>query len=246
MPIIQSLEELLIIKSTKRREVISPIYESILDLALTVGNVARKVAHKIRDAFHLYSLTIDRIIKLVSLALQTKTTVRWFQFDKNNRKGGEAYLKPVNSVEVAKTVATSSMSDINLLSIQNENALVFHSPLNEKCDVLFSSDSNFTFNFASYNLQPEKLLFTAPHHGSKNNANAFKEIAKISNDNTVCLKCRTHSVSIGQDFLNISNRYCSTCNRPKPVSQTKKRVCFELDKWSTTGTPRACSCVLEV
>ncbi|WP_264403215.1 MBL fold metallo-hydrolase [Vibrio owensii] len=238
-PIISTIDELVATSSVDGESLSTIIYEKIVNLALIIKKTSKALIKKITDALKFYCMTIDRIRSLVTKALKANVRIRWFQFDENKRSGGEDYLKPVNCVEVAK-VSASSTGSFNLLTIQNKCALVFHSPFNSGKDIIFSSDSNFDFDFNSYNLVSKKLAFTAPHHGSKNNSNAYYCLKNISNIDTVCLKCRTSSVSIGTEFLNVANKHCNCCNRG---AKNYQRVTFDISKWTFLNKPRACICV---
>jgi hypothetical protein len=70
------------------------------------------------------------------------------------------------------------------LSIQNVESLVFlKQKTTDEPAVLFLADSNLSFKSNSdfpepANLPKRQLLLTAPHHGSKENNNAYKVIDK--------------------------------------------------------------------
>ena len=106
--------------------------------------------------FH-YDPTFTKLFKLAKnirdiaiAAVQKGCRIRFFEFNKHYHCGGEAWLSPVNSVELPCPV-TKHISPLQYLylSESNRQSLVFYSPETEDDPgVFFSADSDLDFKIA--------------------------------------------------------------------------------------------------
>lgn len=168
--------------------------------------------------------TAENIRELAILAFLKGVKIRVFDYNKNNTpKGGEFFLRPVNSVEVIsfKKDISNHLNYLSL-SVQNSKSLVFQSPKAEgNPGVLFCADSNFSFSREnSLNFLDETYLITAPHHGSKSNASVYKKIAKQLPLTASTVFVRSDFASSKKrpcdDYLDLKNarRVCTNCRHP--------------------------------
>ena len=180
-----------------------------------IGSIARN-----------YVELFGKMRELVVAALKRRIRIRFFEFSKYSSSGGEpGFLEPVNSFEVLslpalkRLGASFTLLQILVLSVQNEQSLVFISPQN-KClpAALFCADSDLKF------YQPIRwskgMVTTAPHHGSVSNDHAYWRFMVESAGLTITW-LRTHHSSVNQlaGFLisvnghHVESTYCAKLQR---------------------------------
>ena len=173
-----------------------------------------------------YVELFGKMRELVVAALKRGIRIRFFEFSKYSSSGGEpGFLEPVNSFEVVNLPALKRLGagftllQILVLSVQNEQSLVFISPQNNHLPaVLFSADSDLKF------YQPIRwskgMVSTAPHHGSVSNDHAYWRFV-VEGCGLTIIWLRTHHCSVKQlaDFLISANgqyvesTYCTRFQR---------------------------------
>ncbi|WP_274883008.1 MBL fold metallo-hydrolase [Vibrio harveyi] len=185
------------------------------------------------------------ISDIVDLAMNLGVTCRWFNYVDSNPSGGEPFLEPINCEEFLSTHITKiKPKDFYNLNRKNKEALVFKSCLSNRALVIFSSDSNFNFSQPlPVGFSKESILYTAPHHGSVNNANAYSRLGKITDQNSYCI--RSHGSSkVGSCHVNAqAQKYCTQCNTMKGT--TAKIVEAKLDvnmAWNLLTQTPICQC----
>lgn len=182
---------------------------------------------KNRSRFKLFIDAIDtaeKIRKLAILSYHSGAKIRWFEFDGSQApSGGEAYLRPVNSREIIQTSKYRDALMYLSLSKANRESLVFYSPTpDSSCDVLFSADSDFSFQQKLPNIGRGSIV-TAPHHGSENNRNAY---ITLQNQSLITRK----SIFVRSDGRfksrpgatyksSVAKRACTLCRHPDTERQ---------------------------
>lgn len=174
--------------------------------------------HPFSNLFNEAIRAADRIIEIAKLAYAHGSRIRWFDYDeyKNNgfqTMGGEAFLKPQNSVEIARFKKTKIKFLYKLaLSVANRESLVFLSETENEPKVLFTADSDMAnINVPAFNL-PEELIVTAPHHGSDSNQNVYnlfknKEPLWVRSD----MRSRKRPCKV---YRELKYKYCTLCDNP--------------------------------
>lgn len=172
-------------------------------------------------------LAIDNIIKIAGLAYQKGCKIRWFNpvdyctLDSVNY--GFVALNSHELFSVQKPRNAHCFALLCLLTVVNKYSLVFDCWKDDIPIIRFSADSDCTYKSASYN---EKIIVTAPHHGSDDNRKVYNA---INNNNVIWVrsdgKSRKRPCS---DFKNLKNKYCLACY----THGFRKEIIFEYDKGS--------------
>lgn len=131
--------------------------------------------------------TLARIRKVAEQAVKHHVPIRWFdytEFAKTRLASGgiDGLLAPMNAVELT-TPPSPAMRLWALLSVVNQESLVFCSHPDDGAAVVFAADSplgdgpgfNQSFLLGQHFCR-ERLVVTAPHHGSDSNAIAYDHI----------------------------------------------------------------------
>lgn len=211
--------------------------------------------------------TAEAIRAIASAAVSFDIPVRWFDFEpfeaeKPPAGGYEGFLIPLNAVEIqARARETEALRLFLSLALTEQNvaSLVFQRvETNEEPGVVFVADSRLAFGLA----RPEKdfpnhlqklsrpIIYTAAHHGSRNNDNAYKVLSGWLG--------RLYSGSIAirnggvwnqklDGYLGIEKRRCAQCLQchEKGWSQlvqinTKGAIwSWPSDQGGVCGTPKA-------
>lgn len=125
----------------------------------------------------------NRIRALALAAHHHGAKIRWFDFDEasrtDNPQGGEAFLQPLNAVEITTGHALRKLGILRYLalSVANRESLVFAAPEGHGWSgVVFAADSDMA---CSSHIPPfsRPAAITAPHHGSESNAAAYQAVA---------------------------------------------------------------------
>ncbi len=167
-----------------------------------------------------------RIRKVARAAHHHGARIRWFDFEEARRRGtpagGEAFLHPINSVELTAHMLRRKVSALRFLrlSVANRESLVFVAPEDpNNSAVIFSADSDL----ASLRSVPATRtpLVTAPHHGAETNAAAYGVIAASLPSGLDPQWVRSdgnYRKRPGATYLSGANRVCTLCraaSRPK-------------------------------
>jgi hypothetical protein len=163
---------------------------------------------------------------LVTTAFARSIKIRWFEHKSGTSGDGEKYLCSVNSEEITKQFQVRRYSPLVYLSLTAANieSLVFRSPsghsanLSKKTelgpDVLFCADSPLA---SKPNLPiGEKVLITAPHHGSVHNESAYNHINDVLTRKNIASATWIRgngNVDLGDWYLQIEDRkMCVKCS----------------------------------
>lgn len=198
-----------------------------------------------------YLAATDRIKEIALLAYHAGITVRWFEYDTKNPKGGIPELVPLNSRELIK-IRKRKIEKIThyiALSVANKRSLVFLSPAdNEAPDVLFNADSDLS------GVQSAKLanncIATAPHHGSASNRWVYGYVESWMGGSPYLLNWirsdGAFSTRPCPAFINTKgSRYCTLCNASSTKAlQPKQAVRFTgtPTNWVASPSVRPCTC----
>ena len=188
-----------------------------------------------------------RIKEITSLAYKKSLKVRWFQYDPAMQAtGGENYFKPVNSIEINK-LYSKKMSAFQYLTLtrSNKESLVFYSPKIESLvdGVLFSADSDYSFDQNIPSDLGKNPIITVPHHGSKSNEKAYnaKQLKTyVSNTNTILVRSDgSYKNRPGKNYKSFKlNKFCTRCNGYK----TGQTIVMTPTNRSWTSSNYSCSC----
>lgn len=185
------------------------------------------------------------ITDIVDLAINLGVICRWFNYVDSNPSGGEPFLRPINCEEFLSTqISTIKLKDFYNLNRKNKEALVFKSCQSNKAMVIFSSDSNFNFSQAlPSGFTKESILYTAPHHGSAKNANAYSRLNKITDQNSFCIRSHGRS-KVGSCHVSaLAQKYCTKCNTMKGITPKIVEAKFGVNMtWSLLTQTPICQC----
>ncbi|KAA1153176.1 MBL fold metallo-hydrolase [Pseudoalteromonas distincta] len=200
--------------------------------------------YNITNVIHML-IQFEVISDIVNLAMNLGVICRWFNYVDSNPSGGEPFLEPINCEEFLSTQITKiKPKDLNNLNRKNKEALVFKSCLSNRALVIFSSDSNFNFSQPlPVGFSKESILYTAPHHGSVNNANAYSRLDKITDKNSYCI--RSHGSSkVGSSHINAqAQKYCTQCNTMKGTTAKIVEAKLGVDMtWNLLSQTPICQC----
>jgi|GEM_PF-3347431 len=180
-------------------------------------------------------------ITMVSSSLSSGAHVRWFKYSRSlvDRLYGFG-MSAMNSTETAVTLYSPDvfLQQLYLTTI-NVEGLVFKFSCGQHPDILFCDDSNLSFTSTRIQLK-NKLVVTAPHHGSTSADAAYGLI--MGSDLIYVRSDRSQTKRPGNGFLrqNRQNRYCTICRNMGP----KQKV----DVVYTGSSPRVygkkCKCQL--
>lgn len=126
--------------------------------------------------------TAERIRSLAVAAHHQGAVIRWFDFDEarvHGPGGGEAFLRPLNSLELAPGHALRKLRLLRLLalSVANRESLVFYAPESTNSSgVIFTADSDMACSTALPSFARD-VVVTAPHHGSEANGGAYAHVS---------------------------------------------------------------------
>lgn len=210
-------------------------------------NNASKLTIKQNKLFSKLFSSAMKIKEITSLAYKKRLKVRWFQYDSNSQaSGGENYFKPINSFEINK-LYSKKMSALQYLTLthSNKESLVFYSPKIENLidGVLFSSDSDYSFNQNIPSDLGKTPIITVPHHGSRSNERAYntKQLKTyVSNTNTILVRSDgSYKNRPGKCYKSFKlNKFCTRCNGYK----TGQTIVITPTSQSWISSNSRCSC----
>ena len=198
------------------------------------------------NLFYKAVAVANKIATIATRAAKKGIKIRWFEYSSQSR-GGESYLKPVNSVELSSLkVGRYNALEYLGLSSADKMSLVYNAPLEESGPpVLFSAESLFDFS----NSIPWKnnMLITAPHHGSEANAVVYEKLEDYEENNEDINPVWVRSDSENhhrpcEEYINASgNRFCTVCNNP-PRNKQPVKLKVKKGKWVPEGNTNKCHC----
>jgi hypothetical protein len=194
----------------------------------------------------------ERIRGIAEAAYNRGITVRWFEVCHNSQKHLQGHCKiinPLNSREILriKPCRKENLLDFLALTTSNCESLVFFvQPTDEHPAVLFTADSDLRdINLKVLDLK--SAIITAPHHGSENNAYAYKQVANevypYENSLIWVRSDGRFSSRPGHSFLSAPGiHYCTICCDSR---RQKQPVILESIKCQWISCSKKCSCQLE-
>ncbi len=190
-----------------------------------------------------------QIRAIATAAFHRGIPVRWFEFDTATPSGGVPALQAINAHPVARVrPRVGSLLAWLALTVSNKESLVFWSPPIERHPgVLFTADSDLKDIRLPTHLN--RAIATAPHHGSKANANAYKAVETTAQDGFPSI---TWVRSDGRDrsrpggtYLGLAaRRLCTRCRHAGGGWTTEQAVYLYSCKgaWTRHRTSQVCSC----
>lgn len=182
-----------------------------------------------------------RIRAIAIEAFHRGIPVRWFEFDTVDPKIGNLPLQPLNARLIALVrPLVGPLLNLLALTVSNKESLVFWYPPNDKHPgVLFTADSDLTG--ISLPGQLQNVLATAPHHGSEENAKAYRKVNQKANSVTWVRSDGRYQKRPGQTYLSLASpRFCTLCRSPSCSKQAVHLV-VQGGAWTPQGT-RLCQC----
>jgi hypothetical protein len=175
--------------------------------------------------------TAESIQRIATAAAEHEILVRWFDF--TTFESGEApsggilgFFQPLNTIEVHKVERETDgmMLFLSLkLTEQNVSSLVFQRVGSAtEPSVVFVADSRLAFgidqpegDFPKHLIDPgSPIIFTAAHHGSRNNDRAYEVLAAwLGNHYQESMAVRNggvHNQTLA-DYCTVKNRRCAQC-----------------------------------
>jgi hypothetical protein len=184
-----------------------------------------------------------RIREIAIAAANRGLPIRWFRHSNAYARGGKNQLRPLNSIEVARSYRKVSALDYLALSVSNTFSLVYQSPsTDDQANVIFSADSNLAFD-AEINWGTRSII-TAPHHGSEDNANTYARFSRETNEETRAIWVRSDGgfkSRPGPSYLKQTEKYCTVC-RNASTSKQEVRFTSSNGTWMATKQSRPCNC----
>jgi hypothetical protein len=190
-----------------------------------------------------------RIRNIAKAAYHKGIPVRWFEFCRNSPKHlyyHHEIINPLNAREIIriKPCKKENLLDFLALTTSNRESLVFFvQPTDEHPGVLFTADSDLRdINLKVLDLK--NAIITAPHHGSEDNAYAYKQVASevypYENSLMWVRSDGRFSNRPGCSFLSApGKRYCTIC---RGSGQRKKPVILESIKCQWISCSNKCFC----
>lgn len=198
----------------------------------------------------------ENIKKITTAAVKKGCEIRFFEYlplgFHPQPCGGEAWLCPVNSVELSCPV-TKHISPLQYLylSESNRQSLVFYSPETEDDPgVFFSADSDLGFQIA-YLPPIRPIIVTSPHHGSESCKDSYDKIKKwVNHDYSIWVRsdCKSKTRPC-KEYIALNYKYCTICRTTHSVPKKKCNfsaknpivLSVKSGQWVTSNN--LCSCV---
>jgi hypothetical protein len=188
----------------------------------------------------------SRIAEIAKAAYERGTRIRWFQVGIADQLPPRPtdVLRGVNCGEIVRA-GRGGLSALAYLalSVANKRSLVFQTRRVGCPGVLFSADSDLSFD--EMIRWDEPLIITAPHHGSEHNAAAYARFRRentSSPDKKIWVRSDGRFQSRpGASYLSMPIRYCTRCRDQVGPSRP---VAFETlrGRWQIAPTnPCACA-----
>jgi hypothetical protein len=200
-----------------------------------------------RIALFVEALSAASLIREITLeAYHRAKWIRWFEYDRSVSSGGiPGFLVPLNAREVVRMRCKRwTALEFLALTTANEQSLVFLSPESDEGPaVLFTADSSLSFSQTI--TWSQGMIITAPHHGSENNADAYKKFIRETKNPIKAIWVRSdgrYRIRPGTSYLRVhGRRFCTLCRNSKYPKQDIHLICSS-DKWRPILS-RGCHCV---
>lgn len=170
-------------------------------------------------------VNLSLAVSAVQFSLASGAHVRWFKYSASLTDNDCGFgMTAINSSE---TGVTRYSPDVFLnalymatVSAINVEALVFKFGIADQPNVLFSSDSDFSFTARPISLRQASIV-TAPHHGSETCSCAYR---LFQGSNLIYVRSdKSQMRRPGQTFMNQANRYCTICRNKGPARKVVVR-----------------------
>lgn len=192
-------------------------------------------------------LAAENISIIVASCMKNRIPIRWFEYNNDQASGGEPKtLEPLNSVEIAKEKQENIKAlEFLALTTANRTSLTFCSPGTPQFPgVVFSADSDLQFSQQI----PWKsgMIVTAPHHGSENNALAYRRVKKEMSAGSDVIWVRSdgrYRHRPGASFLCQARRFCTNCRGAAFRRQDVEFSCSG-GRWIVNRKVKSCPCTL--
>lgn len=159
-------------------------------------------------------------------------------------------LLPVNAAEVTtwkfrktkgKPSSLNNPAGHIALSITNRNSLSFYAKEDQTSPgVIFTAECRVN----PIGCQPTRLIIaTAPHHGSKDNANVYQNVLHWAQGGSVWVRSdyKNGSRPCPQYVKLKEKKYCTVCNTMKNTGQTVE-LYDSMGNWQTNKMLKVCNC----
>jgi len=200
------------------------ISRRVFDGVNPTSQLARSLFRNIID-------TAEAIRNIASAAVMFDIPVRWFDFsafEKGAKPSGgiKGFLQPLNAVELRQAERETNALKLFFkltLTEQNVASLVFQRlETDSEPGAIFLGDSRLAFgidqperNFEKHLVQPNRpIVYTAPHHGSRNNDRAYEVLADwLPGLFGASIAVRNGGVwnQTLSGYLSVKNRRCAQC-----------------------------------
>ncbi|SHM38232.1 Metallo-beta-lactamase superfamily protein [Caldanaerovirga acetigignens] len=181
-----------------------------------------------------------RIRKIAEAAYHRGIPIRWFEFCQNSSRSSCNYheiICPLNAREVVriKPCEKEKLLDFLALTTSNRESLVFFiRSTDEHPGVLLTAESDLK-GIDLRNLDLKNAIITAPHHGSEDNAYAYKHVVSaVSPYENSLIWVRSDAQSKkrpGQSFLKApGRRFCTICRGSRRQKQPVRFIAIK-GKW---------------
>lgn len=187
-----------------------------------------------------------RIREIALAASRMSARIRWFEYNNRTAAGGDpGFLVPVNAVETTRKHSTS-LNALHYLALTtaNSESLVLAAPPSERePGVLFTSDS--ALQFCQTIPWGSGSLITSPHHGSNDNANAYRRFSRECGNKVGTTWVRSDGKFRGRPgSCYLKSPGAHFCTRCRPYNEGEQDVRLEVQggQWLPVGGTTGCTC----
>ncbi|SEB27567.1 MBL fold metallo-hydrolase [Paenibacillus sp. 276b] len=258
--LIHSFDEYDLTEFSNQDSLISRETSMILQLSqLSFTNLSKGAAGWISETIGHYK----SIVRIAHIALENDIPIRWFQYQRDVplKIHKNDPLIALNSKEILRLRRYPSPNQFFLQlasqarqTVMNERSLVFSTNWKENKKIppiLFNADSNLDGEEVNKAKFKRGMIITVPHHGSKNNIDAFNRIKeKIEShriNRTKWVKSYHNNVALDSWYLEHllaikrgTKRYCTRCENEHIEFKLVKR---EWKRIKTKKRRDGCICV---
>lgn len=182
------------------------------------------------------------IKEIARLAYGNGVPVRWFEHAPGSHSGLDGFLHVVNARRIARVFPHRTLFERLALTTVNKESLVLYSPQDSSAPgVLFCGDSDLHGTSLSLGVGD---LVTAPHHGSADNAAAYRLVVGSSpapGSITWVRSDRRSRTRPCQEYLSApGRRFCTVCR--SGVARQAVALFGRRGGWARYKDVKACCC----
>ncbi|MEN6320754.1 MAG: MBL fold metallo-hydrolase [Syntrophaceae bacterium] len=185
----------------------------------------------------------ERIIKIIEHAYNKGCCIRFFEYNhacqSNQAAVDNTAFKPLNCREMDQIKRYPTLARSLYLTVVNRQSLVFQYSSPKGCHVLFTAESDLSFQ----NEKPLKFnyptIVTAPHHGSADNKEVY---GVIQGESLTWVRSDfRYEKRPCTEYIQQKIRYCTIC---RPAIGNKQSVAMEWDGafWRRKNNTFPCTC----